>query len=115
MLEKIFITILNYYFLGNWELLREHSYYYQVQTQQNVCNLTYGDFVVWTKNGIAKERICLDRHFFEQLLESVDNFFIYGVLPEVIGKWYTRKIVADADGIVRVPVAARNEKHLSKC
>ena len=27
-------------------------------------------------------------------------FFIYGVLPEIIGTWYTRKHVADEDGIV---------------
>ena len=61
-----------------------------------------------------KEYSYLDRHFFEQLLESVDNFFIYSVLPEVIGKWYTRKIVADADGVVRVPVAARNEDGIAE-
>ena len=44
----------------------------------------------------------------------MDNFFIYGVLPEVIGKWYTRKIVADADGVVRVAVAARNEDEIAE-
>ena len=38
---------------GEWKLMREHAYYYQVQVQLNVCKLEYGDFVLWTENGLA--------------------------------------------------------------
>ena len=42
---------------GDRSLCRNHSYYYQVQAQINVCNVEFGDFVVWTKDGIAVERM----------------------------------------------------------
>jgi len=67
----------------------------------NVCDVKYGDFVVWTENGIATERIEIDREFYETEAEKVEHVFIYGILPEIIGKWYTRKHIADADGIVK--------------
>ena len=89
-------------FQGKWTLKRDHSYYHQVQTQLNVCKVEYCDFVVWTENSesIAVERIKLDYLFFNELLEPVKYFFIYGVLPEIIGKWYTRKPIANAAGVV---------------
>lgn len=31
------------------------------------------------------------------------SIFIYGILPEIIGKWYSRQPVADADGLVQIP------------
>ena len=83
---------------------RVHSYYYQVQTQLNVCSdVKYTDFVVWTEGGLAMERITTDKEFYESAADRVEHFFIYGVLPEIIGKWYTRKHVADKDGIVQPP------------
>lgn len=87
---------------GEWVLRRQHSYYYQVQAQLNVCNVDYGDFVVWTECGIAVERIARDRVFYEEAAQKVEHVFVYGVLPEVIGKWYTRKPVADSSGVVQV-------------
>ena len=90
---------------GKWTLARDHAYYYQVQTQLGVCKLSYCDFVVWTEKGIAMERIAADVTFFESALDSARNFFIYGVLPEIIGKWYTRKTVEDSSGVVPLPDA----------
>lgn len=34
--------------------------------------------------------------------ENVKHLFIYGILPEIIGKWYTRAPVADSSGVVSV-------------
>ena len=48
---------------GEWKLSREHAYYYQVQVQLNVCNVKYGDFILWTENGLAIERIIPDQPF----------------------------------------------------
>ena len=70
------------------------------KTQLNVCKLSYGDFVVWTEGGIAVERIFVDKTFYETVMQDVEHFFIYGILPEIIGKWYTRKPVADGNGVV---------------
>ena len=86
-----------------WSLKRNHSYFYQVQTQLNVCKVQYCDFVVWTEQNTVIERIVVDKPFFEDILEDVKHFFIYGMLPELLGKWYTRKPVADSNGIVQDP------------
>ncbi len=36
-------------------------------------------------------------------MNNIEHIFIYGVLPELIEKWYTRKSVADSDGVVPGP------------
>ena len=110
------VTVRNidhYTFLGGWKLLRNHSYYHQVQVQLNVCNVKYGDFVVWAESGIAIERIMQDRDFYESGAAKVEFFKIYGVLPEIIGKWYTRKHVVDEDGIVRIPTVTEKDSSSS--
>ena len=56
---------------GQWILRRDHTYYYQVQTQLNVCNLSYCDFVVWTERGSAVESITVDSTFYETVMEDV--------------------------------------------
>ena len=38
--------------------------------------------------------------FYEELVETIRHFFIYCLLPEIIGKWYTRKPVADSQEVV---------------
>ena len=88
---------------GQWILRRDHTYYYQIQTQLNVCNLSYCDFVVWTEGDSAVERITVDNTFYETVMEDVKHFFIKGLLPEIIGKWYTWKHIADNIGDVALP------------
>jgi len=65
---------------------------YQIQLQMEVCvhAVPHCDFVVWTKQST--------------IVESHDFFyFIYGFLPEIKGKWYTRTPVADSQHIVPIP------------
>ena len=68
-----------------------------------MCQLEYGDFVLWVENGLAVERITRDTTFYEQNADSVKHFFVYGILPDIVGKWYSRKPVANTDGIVSLP------------
>ena len=86
-----------------WTLKRDHAYYYQIQLQLQVCQLHYCDFVVWTAKDFTVERIVADKDFFEGVVDTAQHFFVYGILPEIIGKWYTRKSIADSDGIVQIP------------
>ena len=86
---------------NNWMLRRDNSYYYQVQMQLHVCKLSYGDLVVWSKNGILVECITRDDKFFLVIWMMLDTF-IYGILPEIVGKWYSWKPIADADGLVQL-------------
>jgi len=97
----------NYYMENNngeWKLKRQHAYYYQVQMQMAICKAAYCDFVVWSESGYVIERIEADNEFFDQQLESLYDFFVYGMLPEIIGKWYTRRPVADTANVVPRPV-----------
>lgn len=43
----------------------DNAYFYQVQAQLHICNLEFGDFVVWTPKGIHIERI-YPHHFLNQ-------------------------------------------------
>ena len=88
---------------GKVTLKHNHAYYYQVQMQLTVCQASYCDFIVWTTSLLNVERIQQDTMFFQEKLEAVQRFFVYGVLPEIIGKWYTRKPVANSEGVVLDP------------
>ena len=94
---------------GAWSLKRSHSYYYQVQLQLHVCHdALYADFIVWTQSEIAVERIYRDDQFFENCIENARHFFTYGILPEIIGKWYTRMPIAEKDGTIPIPATVDN-------
>ena len=80
---------------GKWALCRDHSYFYQVQTQINVCNVEFGDFVDQNRHvGIMK-----DRSFFEEAVNNIEHIFVYSILPEIIGKWYTCTSIANSSGV----------------
>ena len=93
-----------------WMLKRDHSYYYQVQMQLHVCKLSYGDFVAWSKNGILVERITRHDEFYSGHVDDIKHFFIHGILPEIVGKWYSWKLVADADGLVQIPTTSNESQ-----
>ena len=57
-----------------------------------VCETSYGDFVVWRAEELLIERIQYNETFCMEALEKATKFFIYGILPEVIGKWYSRSV-----------------------
>ena len=86
----------------SWHLKRDHQYYYQVQAQLNVWGIQKGVFVVWNEKGIVVVEILRDEQFFAETASSVKVFFTIGVLPEIVGKWLTRKPVQDELGTVKV-------------
>ena len=55
------------------------------------CEVEYGDFVVWTTHELVMERIKRDEEFYQAGVQKVKQFFCYGILPEIIGKWYTQE------------------------
>ena len=50
----------------------------------------YGDFVVWTTNELVVLRMDRDELFLREAMDRATEFFKYSVLPELMGKWYTR-------------------------
>ena len=78
---------------------RTHAYYYQIQTQIFVCNVEYADFVVCTfpvnnEPTIHIERIYADQKFWSECITKSSNYFQVCILPELIGRWYTRPSTA---------------------
>lgn len=78
---------------GGLKLDKSHSYYYQIQCQLNICEFQLCYFVVWSPEELHVEEINRDARFFAELLPAVDRFLVKGILPEIIGRWYTRQSV----------------------
>lgn len=74
---------------GVMSLKLDHSYMYQVQAQMRVAEVTYCDFVVWTPQELFIQRIPFDDLFFDEAYLKVVNFIRTGILPELLGKWFT--------------------------
>ena len=75
---------------GQLQLKRDHTYYYQVQLQIKLCDVKYAEFVVWRPGETHIERVTIDDELLTDALDRATQFYINGVLPEVLGKWYSR-------------------------
>jgi len=64
--------------------------------------LKYIDFVVWTEKGLFIERIFPDKNFCNQNVPKVKEFFIHGILPELIGRWVSRPPTSPTQSITMV-------------
>lgn len=62
----------------------------QVQTQLFCTGANYCDFVVYTKESIHIERIKPDNSFWEENVRKAKKFFEIGILPELLGRWFSR-------------------------
>ena len=67
-----------------------HAYYYQVQCQLFVTGVEYCDFVVWTTKDLFVQRVLPDTDFWDRMLPRAILFYKKGVLPEMLGQWFTR-------------------------
>ena len=70
-------------------LKKEHSYFYQVQTQIFLCQAQFAHFAIWTPKGIHIERIEPCVEFFHGEVAKVQLFYLRVILPELIGNWYS--------------------------
>lgn len=75
---------------GNLVLKQTHAYFYQVQLQMKLCDVDFCDFVIWADEELVVNRINRDETFLTEAIDKATKFFKYGILPELIGKWYTR-------------------------
>nr|XP_022307471.1 uncharacterized protein LOC111113467 [Crassostrea virginica] len=75
---------------NNLELRRTHQYYYQVQCQLLVTMKEFCDFVVWTNEDMLIERVVRDTTLCEEITRKCEEFFKAAILPELIGKLYSR-------------------------
>ena len=66
------------------KLKPSHQYYYQVQMQLVICEVSYCDFVVWTLKGVVNIRIKPDESFFKKINPKLGHFFQQCILPELL-------------------------------
>ena len=72
------------------KLAENHPYFSQVQTQINVCKKKYCDFCLWTEKDYFCERIFGKPDLWSSYVDKAKSVFMNGVLPEIIGKCFTR-------------------------
>ena len=75
---------------GQFKLKGTHAYFYQMQLQMKVCDLDYGDFVIWRECELVVLRIEKDVACLEEAMYKATEFFKYGILPELVAKWYKK-------------------------
>ena len=56
-----------------------------------ICHVEYADFVVWKEEDLFVQRIPIEKEFIEDAMERVAPFVKLAILPEVVGKWFTRQ------------------------
>ena len=81
---------------SKFTLKRNHPYYYQVQQQIHTTHCNYCDFVVCAFQGemveLVQERIFPNQIHWTECLPKLSLFWRICILPEILGRWYTRKL-----------------------
>ena len=62
----------------------------QVQAQLLCTKSRYCDFIVYTKQSVHIERVEADIGFAEDNVPKAKTFFQTALLPELLGKWFSR-------------------------
>ncbi len=68
----------------SFNLKNSHPYYYQTQLQMFVSDVSYCDFVLWTRNEVIVQRILKNAEFLMENLSKAQHAFISTVLPEIL-------------------------------
>ena len=81
---------------GSYSLKKNHQYYYQCQQQIFTVKRQYCDFVVYAlgvggEEALVHQRILQDIDHWTTVVPKLTNFWRICVLPEVLGRWYTRR------------------------
>lgn len=66
---------------GRLQLKHTHEYYYQIQLQMHVCNVTNCFFLVWTLKDMAMLRLSLDKQFLLSVIPKLKRFYFDELLP----------------------------------
>ncbi|KAL7298198.1 hypothetical protein TKK_0009193 [Trichogramma kaykai] len=74
-----------------YELNKTHEYYYQVQFQMYCANHEYCDFILCSNKKMIMHRITIDKDFLETQLLKSKSYYDNVIVPELIGKYYTRE------------------------
>lgn len=76
---------------GVKKLDKNHSYFYQIQTQLFVCEKEYCDLVIWTKKDIHYERIEPDVELWNTVSAKAQWFHERVILPELVCGMFSKR------------------------
>jgi len=68
---------------GELQLKRRHNYFYQIQGQLRVANRASCYFLVWSPTEYHLEVIDFEPDFWEEVEESLEQFYLHCLLPEL--------------------------------
>lgn len=71
-------------------LKRDHEYYYQTQLQMLLSKREACYFMVYGHIHCLVELIYIDYDFLIEKVEIATKFYVYAILPELIGHWYSK-------------------------
>ena len=66
----------------------------QVYWQMKLCHVTYYNFIIWKDDELVGIRVDIDEDFLADAIYKATIFFKQRMLPELVGKWYTRPLLA---------------------
>lgn len=90
----------------------------QVQCQLFCTSRAYCDFIVWTCKDVHIERIYPDEQFWLECVEKAQLFFSNAILPELIGKWFSRPPPVSTSvlsSVLNVPTTSDKEEQYCYC
>ena len=68
---------------GDIKLKHSSSWYLQIQGQMGVCKLKYCDFILYTRKGIAVDRVHFDPQVYDEIVTKCKKFFELYVLNKL--------------------------------
>lgn len=83
---------------SSYELEKTHDFYYQLQLQINVAELRYCDLVIWSPKPNLSQlivRVNADLVFWTLHMEKAQKFHGEIMMPEILGKSYSRTGLLD--------------------
>ena len=73
------------------KLSTKHPYYYQIQTEINLCKKKHCDFFICTEKDYHIECIFPDKKLWQVIIKECEATFKYVILPELV-VFFTNKI-----------------------
>lgn len=83
----------NYCLNIDGQLSKTHPYYFQVQMQLMICQLTVCDFVVWTNCGMFIAEVAFDQVICDKIYFTIGSFVRKHLIKEIL----TRSLLSYAD------------------
>ena len=77
-------------------LKKDHAYYYQIQLQRSLTQAKASYFFVYSREASLCQTILFDEVFLAEKVTVAKNFFVYAILPELLGRSVSQTSYATA-------------------